>query len=419
MTLVALGKESEACGVYNPGVARNLLPMPSPDFDVFVCCREPEGLDVARTLTAGLRALGFHVFFEPRGNGPGGEARRLAMEDAHDFVLIVTPGALRDVGAPDDPVRQEIAAAVRMNRVIVPVCLPGVRVPVAAELPEDIAAISAQPVTAYDPARVKTSVALVSHSLSSDATIEDRKLERRARVVAWFVGLVFTGVVAYFVVPPIYRLVAAPAAKQAVPPFVVSWAAVARHEDTGGVADLAAGQSVSGRERIKVWFSPSADGFAYVFARNARGEVSVLFPRHALRGAAGVKAGQVYEAPAADRWFEPAGGAQTIFVVAGYDSLENFEELAEDQDNTTRASERRELLEDTWAGLVDGRHGATPRTPRTRTGNPVDSQLSPTAPAATLRHTLGDGTVIARPLTTQRGIISAAVEIRLAGAQRQ
>jgi hypothetical protein len=388
--------------------------MPSPDFDVFVSCREPEGLDVARTLTDGLRALGFHVFFESRGDGSTGEARRQAMEDAHDFVLVVTPDTFEGVEAPDDPLAMELAEAVRLNRVIVPVCVSGVRMPSADRLPADIAVMASKPITVFDPTRVKTSVALVAHSLSSDASLDDRRLERRARAVAWFVGLVFTGVVAYFVLPPVFRALFTPPPKPAVAPFVVSWAASAREQGTGGVVDVTDGRGVSARDTLKVWFSPSADGFAYVFARNARGEVSVLFPTQALRGAAGVKAGQVYEAPAANRWFEAGDSPQTIVIVAGYDALENFEELAEDQDNAARASERRELLDDTVSGLVDGRHGATPRSPRTRSGHPVDTQLAPARPAAELRRTLADGTVIDRPMNAQRGIISAAVEVRLA-----
>ncbi len=387
--------------------------MPSPDFDVFVSCREPEGVEVARALTDGLRSLGFHVYFEARGKGAGVDARRQAMEDAHDFILVVTPGTFAGVASPDDPVRQELAEALRLKRVVVPVCLPGGRVPDADGLPDEISAVSTQPITVFDPARVRTSVALVSHSLSSDATLEDRRLERRALFVAWFVGLVFAGVVAYFVVPPVFRFLFTPPPKPAVAPFVVSWAAVARPEGTGPIVDVTDTGTVSARDRLKIWFSPSADGFAYVFARNARGEVSVLFPTQALRGVASVKAGQVYEAPAADTWFEPGDTAQAIVIVAGYDALENFEELAEDQDNTARASERRELLDDTVAGLIDGRHGATPRTPRTRTGHPVDRQLRPPPAAAEVRRTLADGTVIDKPMTPQRGIISAAVEVRL------
>jgi hypothetical protein len=203
-----------------------------------------------------------------------------------------------------------------------------------------------------------------------------------------------------------------------VAPFAIAWAGFAQRDVAGSptAVDVVDGLATVAGDRIRFLFSPSADGFAYVITRNARGDVSVLFPSQALRGASKVRAGQVYDVPAGGKWLTPdgAGGEQTtVYLIAGYDALENLEELAEDQDNAARAAERRELLESTVGGLVDGRHGAATRNPRTRLGNPVDSTLNVSLAAAKGRSTLDDGTSVERVLVPQRGVVSTCVEIRL------
>ena len=55
--------------------------------------------------------------------------------------------------------------------------------------------------------------------------------------------------------------------------------------------EIAALRGDQAGDRLRVLVSPSADGYAYVLARNTLGEVSVLFPAAAMRGASRVRAG--------------------------------------------------------------------------------------------------------------------------------
>ena len=106
-------------------------------------------------------------------------------------------------------------------------------------------------------------------------------------------------------------------------------------------------------------------------------------------------------------------GLETIFIIAGYDPLQNLEELVEEPEATTTAQARRALLESTVAGLLDGRHGAAERRVWTGKLHPIDQDLPLPPGPSTARVTLTDGALVTRPFVVQPGLVSAAVEIRL------
>jgi hypothetical protein len=392
------------------------------EHDVFIAFRDPFDRHTALTIADGLRALGFFVAAESLDPGqPAGPARVRAIEEAPDFVLVLSAETLAGIGDPDDVVRAEVAHALRHGRIVVPVCLPGITLPKADALPPDMRALANQPVVRFDPDRLRQSVALVAHSLSSDAEVEDRKLAKRARVAAWMVVTIFVGVVASFVVPAVYRTVTAPKPKPPLPPFSVSWAGVGQrsHDRRTEAFDVVEQTVVREGDRLKLIFSPSAKGFAYVVGRSASGEVSVLFPQQTIRGASAVDAGRVYDVPPGPAWLTVGipGAPAELFLIASYDPLENLEELAEEPDPRTTLAERAELLASTVAGLMDGRHAAGVRYAKTRTGQSVDPRIESPAAAADARAILDDGAVVVRPLEAQRGAISVAVEIRLRAPQ--
>lgn len=388
------------------------------ELDVFICYQEPSDRATAVAMAEGLRPLGFFIAgasFERE--IPGDPSRLRAIDDAPDFILLLSAGTLQRLADPDADVSKEVAYALRQGRIVVPVCLPGVTVPKADALPADIRALASQPVVRFDPGRMRQSVALVAHSLSSDAEVEDRKLAKRARVAGWIVVTIFVGVVASFLIPAVYRLVTAPRPKPPLPPFSVSWTGVGQRTVDGRTETFDVEELTAVREgdTLKLIFSPSAKGFAYVVARSASGEVTVLFPGQTIRGASAVEAGRVYDVPSGGGWLPVGnpGGPAELFLIVSYDPLENLEELTEEPDARTTLSERAELLTSTMTGLMDGRHAAGVRYAKTRTGQSIDARLQVPSAADSGRVTTDDGAVVVRRLQARRGAISAAVEIRL------
>ena len=145
-------------------------------------------------------------------------------------------------------------------------------------------------------------------------------------------------------------------------------------------------------DRFRVQFSPSAEGYAYVIVRNSRGELSVLFPAATMRGASRVRPHTIYEAPAGPGWFtvDPSAGIDTIYIVGGYDPLENLEEIVEDGEAELSAAARRDLLDSTVQGLADGRHGSVPSKTWTRSRDPIVRSLPiPAGPASSYRDARG------------------------------
>jgi hypothetical protein len=393
------------------------------DVDVFVCCREQDQSDLAQTIAEGLSRLGFRVYASARMPGVARDDARLnAIEQAPDFVVMLTAGAAGGWADERDPMRLEIAHALRLGRIVVPVCLPGVRVPVADQLPPDLADLAGCARVVYDPARPGQSLALVAHSLSSDADLEDRKLMRWATWGGVLVAAILLAVVLRFTIPPVLRAVTTTKAPPALAPFAVSWSAVALRGagSAPAVIDLVDGTAVMPGDRIKLLFRPSAAGFAYVLARTGDGTVSVLFPPAAMRGASAVLAERTYEAPAAAEWFGVGDGpgAMEVDIIAGYDSLENLEELAEDPGGELPHADRLELLISTLNGLLDGRHGLARGPLKTRSGRVIDRRLSPVpGPGKTVIATEA-GAVVERVMRVEPGLISASVLLRLSQGPR-
>lgn len=392
---------------------RAFVPTPT---DVFVCCHEPGGLELARTIAEGLRRIGFRVAFGARSDpGQTADARAALIADAPDF-LLVTAGATPTAFAEDRQLRQEVGLALERGRVVVPVTLSGEPRPDPSSLPSTIADALRHHTVTWDAARPAESLALVAHALSSDAALEDRRLMRRARWAAAIVAAIVLAVVAAYVVPPIYRAAAARPPHPPIAPFAIAWAAIGERHANGrqSAFHVSDETEVAAGDRIKLLFAPSAAGHAYVLARYPGRGVAVLFPGAAMRGAGAVKAGQTYDAPIGQAWLEvgQTDGPDAVFIIASYDPLENLEELAEDADTADAAAERLDLLAGTLSGLLDGRRGPPVRRPRTRAGHPVDTTLPPFR-GQPRTFAIEAGVPGDRPFAIERGLISAAVVITL------
>jgi hypothetical protein len=208
-----------------------------------------------------------------------------------------------------------------------------------------------------------------------------------------------------------------------VAPLTLYWATFGQRVDRGSWVEfpLAAGSRVSGGDRIRVAFSPSADSFAYVIARDSRGRVSVLFPTETVRGASRVRAGQAYGAPIESGWMtiDDQAGFEAIYVFVSYDPLQNLEELVEEPQTPASIGARRQLVDQTIAGLLDGRHYQLGRRLWIRTTQFVDQGLEPAPGPSTFSAALDSGEVATHASTVQPGLVSALGEVTVAFAGPQ
>jgi hypothetical protein len=386
--------------------------------DVAICFHGPAGASAADEFACGLAAIGFRV----AGHGVAAEGndrdRHAAIEASADAIVLLTPGAETALIDPASRLHHDVQAALRGGCVIVPVRWPGVSLPAADRLPGAFRVLRTQPSLTFDPDKPRASLQRVAHALSSDAEVADRRLMRRATRLAWLTAVILLTTVASFVVPAVYRWATTPPPKPPLAPYALHWTGFlqALGPATDGVSGLTDGSAVPAGSRVALVFATSADGHAYVFGRTRAGDVEVLFPAQAMRGASRVRAGVANRVPAGDAWLEQGGGREltSVVIVAGYDPLENLEELVEEAETGSDAGARLDLLDSTLAGLLDGRHGGRASAARTRSGQSIDRRLGvPPAPgAATV--TLPGGALARRPLVLQAGLVSAAVELRFA-----
>jgi hypothetical protein len=389
------------------------------EHDVYVCYRYPSGLELAKEVTAGLRRRGFRVFVDERAAGSVRDERALrTIEETPDFVLLLTPGALDACVDEGDPMRVEIAHAVGTDRSIVPVFARGYTRPAAAALSSDLVSLHRRQGVSYDPEAQEESVALIAHMLSSDASVDDRRLMRQAKWVGWMVAAILVVVVGFPTVQAISKMLARKPPPAPLPPLVLYWSGFGQRLDDGRWVEfpIEDGAAMLGGDQVRLVFSPGGDGFAYVIARDVRGEIAVLFPARTLASDSRVLAGELYEAPVDGSWFAPedSGGVQALYVIASYDPVENLESLVEERPEEASPQARRVLLESTLTGLVDGRHSAVTMGVRTRVGRPIVKGTETTAPTiSSASTTLASGAVVTHRLTAEQGLLSAVAEIRV------
>ena len=389
---------------------------PSPEYDVVVCCREPVGVELAGSVAEYLDGRGFRVFFEGLDDEAALNRSLRAVEETPDLVLVVTPGALDPCRDPRDLLGRLLAHALATERNIVPLLAAGeaeLRTPVLPPSLEPLARLL--PVTYLEGIGHKPAMSTLGHRLSSETGLDDRRVERRFK--RWFIGAFAVLLVGFALqtVPLLIKAWTRPRPKPPLPPFALYWAGFGQRLEGGRSIpfDPASGARVSGGDQLRFVFSPSADGFAYVVARDARGGITVLFPPEGLAGASRVKAGEVYEAPAGGGWLAVDGqaGLDAIFIVAGYDPYQNLEELVERPEMELTPADRRDLLNSTLSALADGRHAPGDRA-RTRTSQTIDRTLPPAPGPAASHVTLADGDLAERPLKRETGLVSALAELR-------
>ncbi len=343
-------------------------PRADTEFDAFLCCADPSGDDVVATVAGFLRRQGFRVFLEDRSPTDVPDERRLALAEAvPDFLLLLTRATVDVMGATGSGVHAEIARALATARNVILVAPSDAPAPPATAFPPAFSSLRAQKTLAYNPDRLAESLSIIQHGLSSDTTVTDRHLIRRTRRL--FIGVaIFVLVAASLqIVPLLVKKLTKPKPLPPVAPFALYWAGFGQRVDASGAVDLPLvdGASLAAGDHLTVAFSPSADGYAYVIAKDTRGRVSVLFPAETMKGASRVRAGRTYRAPVESGWLtvDPQAGIDTIYVFAGYDLLQNLEELVEEPETPQNVAARAGLVEQTVSGLIDGRHYQLGRRP--------------------------------------------------------
>jgi len=388
------------------------------EYDVYVSYREPSGSDLAKLVSAGLTRRGFRVFFDGRVPGSAPVERLLKIIEATpDFVLLLTPNSLDQCADEGDRMRIEIAHALKTDRNVVPVFVPGYVRPPASALPPDLASFDRRQGVSYAPRAKDESIARIAHRLSSDATVDERHMMRQATWIGSIAGLVLLAVIAIAVARAVPRMLARRIDTRPLPPLVLYWSGFGQRLDNGRWVEFTVqdgGRMVSG-DQFRLVFSPSGDGFAYVLSKDLRGEIAVLFPAHALAAENRVRTGELYQAPVDGGWVTLDGqaGVDTVYVVASYDPIENLESLVEEHYEESSPQARQALLESTIAGLLDGRHGAAGTRIRTRHGRPIVESFEVRPSQLTASTMLASGVRVTHGLTAQPGLLSAVSEIQV------
>jgi hypothetical protein len=384
--------------------------------DVYVSYRRSAGEDLARLVAAGLTKRGFRVQVGSRDSAGGIAGNLAAIENAPDFVVLLTPGAL-DPAIEDDETRIEVAHALEHERNIVPVIVPPFARPRAGASPADLAAFPWRDAVAYDPLASHESVARIAHMLASDTSVDERRLELQAKRIFVTLGVALLAVAAIEVARALPRMLARPFEPPPLPPLSLCWSGFGQRSESGRWIEFALedGSQLFAGDQIKLAFGVTADAHAYVVAKDLRGDLSVLFPARSLKANAQVRGSEVYEAPFDGSWLnvvDPAG-IQAIYLLASYDPIENLEAMVEERDEESTIQGRQFLLDSTIAGLLDGRHNLAASAIRTRRGRAIVQNLVATPGPRTAQAALTGGLLVTHPLVTQPGLLSAVAEIKL------
>ncbi len=356
--------------------------MDSIEHDVVICSDE-QGFDLVRTIAAGLTRRGFRVC--PVEEGTAAAAARLPIiEQAPDFVLLLTARGVNLLRDPNSAISWELSQALATERNIVPVYAPGLTMPADDESPAAIAALEKRQPIGYRERVAEESIARIARRLSSDASVEERHMLRQAKWIGSFTGLVLVALTAVAVVGVASRMLVRHVDVRPLPPFALRWSAFGQRNDNGRWVEFAVREGIPGAsgDQLRLAFSPAANGYAYVVSRDVGGNIEVLFPARHVKAASRVNAGQVYEAPADGSWLtaDDASGLDRVYVIASYDPIENLESLIDERDEEATTA-RGAFLDATIAGLLDGRHaGATGRV-RTRSGRPIADNVRGAAAA--------------------------------------
>ncbi len=119
-------------------------------FDAFFSYRREGGSPVVRSIQQALKDQ-FRIFVDVDKLGSGHFDTRLldTIAQAPNFVVFLSPGSLDRCAQPEDWLRKEISQAIRTDRNIIPVMLPGFGFPPQENLPDDIREVARHDAVEY------------------------------------------------------------------------------------------------------------------------------------------------------------------------------------------------------------------------------------------------------------------------------
>jgi hypothetical protein len=112
----------------------------SQPFDVFISYRRATDSQTARLIRSELQHRGYKVFLDVDDLRPGhfDEALLNRIEEAKNFILILSEGALERCAKSDDWMRKEILCALSKKKTIIPIMMPGFNFPTPEEISSEL-----------------------------------------------------------------------------------------------------------------------------------------------------------------------------------------------------------------------------------------------------------------------------------------
>jgi serine/threonine protein kinase len=110
------------------------------EYDVFISYRRQSGSSEARLIRAVLREHDIRVFLDVEDLGAGhfDQALLNRITETPNFIVVLSPNCLERCADERDWLRQEIVQAIKTNRKIIPIYLPGFEFPYPQDMPEPL-----------------------------------------------------------------------------------------------------------------------------------------------------------------------------------------------------------------------------------------------------------------------------------------
>lgn len=111
------------------------------DFDIFISYRRIDGRDHARNIQLALKAKGYkNIFFDYESIQKGEFTKRIidAIYSCNDFILVLSPKSMKRCGKEGDPVANEIRAAKKFKKNIIPVTIDNKSIRWPRSFPKDL-----------------------------------------------------------------------------------------------------------------------------------------------------------------------------------------------------------------------------------------------------------------------------------------
>ena len=98
-----------------------------PNFQIFISYRRDGGEYLAGRISDKFKGMGYNVFYDIESMRSGTFNTQIlsAIEECEDVLLILPPNSLDRCKDPEDWVRQEIEHAIRLDKNIIPIMMPG------------------------------------------------------------------------------------------------------------------------------------------------------------------------------------------------------------------------------------------------------------------------------------------------------